>query len=75
MEMHADLPAKNIWNGYGIPLPYKNIKSFSILNSRPVGLALYGRSNNKSGVTPEAESFGIDAPLRGVVHILMIMRY
>eukprot|EP00965_Chrysotila_dentata_P257122 6212774-Pleurochrysis_carterae.AAC.1 len=36
---------------------------------RPVGLALYGCSNRKSGVTPEAEYSGIDAPTRGVVNI------
>eukprot|EP00965_Chrysotila_dentata_P243826 6205630-Pleurochrysis_carterae.AAC.1 len=42
--------------------------------TRPVGIALYGRSNHTSGVTPEAESSGIDAPTSGVVNILMIMR-
>eukprot|EP00965_Chrysotila_dentata_P182284 6019667-Pleurochrysis_carterae.AAC.3 len=40
----------------------------------PVGLALYGRSNRKSGITPEAEYSGIDTPTRGVVNIKMIMR-
>eukprot|EP00965_Chrysotila_dentata_P073152 2417499-Pleurochrysis_carterae.AAC.3 len=37
--------------------------------SRPVGLALYGCSNRKSGVSPEAEPSRIDAPTRGVVNI------
>eukprot|EP00965_Chrysotila_dentata_P159539 5270510-Pleurochrysis_carterae.AAC.1 len=42
---------------------------FYLNDSRPVGLALYGRLNRKSGVTPEAEYSGIDAPTRGVVNI------
>eukprot|EP00965_Chrysotila_dentata_P093312 3082751-Pleurochrysis_carterae.AAC.1 len=37
--------------------------------ARPVGLALFGCSNRKSGVTPEAERSRIDAPTRGVVNI------
>eukprot|EP00965_Chrysotila_dentata_P259507 6213585-Pleurochrysis_carterae.AAC.8 len=50
-------------------LPHPVVPFNSNADGRPVGLALYGRSNRKSGVTPEAEYSGIDAPTRGVVNI------